>query len=201
MPTPERSLQPSLAEVESAIAALLSADTTLSDNVPTIGVFSGDVGEAFDELVRRLPAVWVVTTGGDFEARGPLQFALEGGWTIFVAAKNLRNEQARRVGETGKLGALELAQRVMEVLAIQDMDLEGLHPLCLESFRLAEASEQRDRRLAVYRIDVSATVDLVVVEPDDDLEHLHVDLRLVDNDSPPDLTNTTIDADVDLTGD
>jgi phage gp37-like protein len=113
-----------LAEIENGIVATIKAATGML-YLKTCDSYAGQIDEGLNEVVRSYPAVWV-TFGGSAKPTktGANTWKVPATFVVMVAARNVRNEKAARVGTVNEVGAYQILKDVRALLLNQDLGLE-----------------------------------------------------------------------------
>lgn len=133
-----------------------------------IGSYGGELTGEWEEVIRRLPAVWVTFKGSGNPS--PLNTAqnrwrVELRFTTIVAAKSLRSEAATRHGGEGKTGSYAMLNDVGRLIALQDfslIDVDYLRPRDIRSLFNAGTGA---KALSVFAQNWSTLVDIHMQEP------------------------------------
>lgn len=133
-----------IAEIENAMIACIQAAATATPGlgyaIPTVASYGGEMDELTPELIRVLPAVWVVYAGGPEPKPMNSQktkWLTAANFALIVAARNVRGERATRQGLTvggqiKEVGSYQLLRDVSLMLLGNDLALnvngEGIKP-------------------------------------------------------------------------
>lgn len=113
-----------LATIESAIVKTITSSPGMA-YLKTCDSYAGQLDEGLSEVVRAYPAVWVTFAGSGKPARsGANTWKVPATFVVMVAARNVRNEKAARIGTPTEVGAYQVLKDVRTLLLNQDLDLE-----------------------------------------------------------------------------
>lgn len=165
--------------VETAIIAQLQADTVLA------GLLNSEVAsyrlEDHVKLVRvagrRLPAIAVAYTGGDYERLSHLERIHHAQFAVLVYAQSLRSE------EDSRAGAYAILERLPLVLQGEDLGLD-MEALEMTQAELISFGDDVARGVAVYQVTFTGQIALVTVADEDDLDRLDGTITLTTEDGP-----------------
>lgn len=119
-----------------------------------VGSYAGELDAEVTALVGngRFPAAWVVYAGSKRRdgSQGVLRLAA---FSVVCAASGGRNEQERRHGSGGHVGAYQLVEDVCGLLDGQSLGLDIL-PIEISGDRTIFNGAATSQRLAVYAIDL-----------------------------------------------
>lgn len=142
--------------VEQAIIdRLQAAEASLGYRWGAVGSYAGELDDNATALVAngRFPAAWAVYTGRQ-RAAHPKGDLWRVGFTVVVAADGGRNEQERRHGAAGRVGAYQLVDDIIDLLDGQTLGLD-IVPVEVTGDRTLFNGTARSKRLAVYAIDLT----------------------------------------------
>lgn len=172
--------------IENAIVSRIAAASqsgALGYQLRTVKSYAGDLEpDLLAEVIRQFPAVWVLYAG---EA-APREIMADTAWryaprfSVYVGARNLRNEAASRQGAAGtEIGSYQILEDVRRLLAGHRLGLP-IGPLVPGAVRSALQS----RDISIYGLSVETLFDEdALALPSERLGeflHLHMDW-----DAPP----------------
>jgi len=141
-----------IAEVELAIKARIEARLSYLAAVITYQGDSGHIEDLLEELLRRLPAVAIVFSGGKFERVSGTTWRKHARFQVIVSTENKRSEEARRHGTATEKGNYTIQEDLESALIGHDLglDITELVPGEVDSLFSGEMS---GRSLAFYGIE------------------------------------------------
>lgn len=119
-----------IAEIEDAIIKTLKEASALG-YLRVVASYGGELDDEIGEVIRALPAVWVVFGGSDKpEKLGAEKWKVPCKFVTMVAARSVRNEAATRKGDALNVGTYEMINHVRTLLLNNDfgMAIERLQP-------------------------------------------------------------------------
>lgn len=119
-----------IAEIEDAIIKTLKEASALG-YLKGVASYGGELDDDIGEVVRALPAVWVVFGGSDKpEKLGAEKWKVPCRFVTMVAARSVRNEAATRKGDKLNAGSYQMLAHVQTLLLNNDFGLaiERLQP-------------------------------------------------------------------------
>ena len=112
-----------VAAIEAAIVEKLKNATALG-YLKTVASYGGELDDDLSEVIRAYPAIWVVFAGsGKPEKLGAEKWKIPGTFVTMVAARNVRNEAATRLGDAKEIGTYQMLRHVRTLLMNEDLDL------------------------------------------------------------------------------
>lgn len=126
-----------ISAVEDAVLAhLASASAALPYKLIELGSYAGQLDEQLDQVIRRLPAVWIAFAGASRPkpvGTSKEKFRVEATWAVMHGARNVRGEKYTRhslevAGQILEVGAYRILHDVAGLLLRQDFGLE-IEPL------------------------------------------------------------------------
>jgi phage gp37-like protein len=119
-------------ELEDAIVARINlgqANALWPYKLMTVETYGGQIAED-TQSVFRFPAVFVAFTGSRLLKRmGERTRLMQFGVTLYVAARNPRNERATRHGDMHEVGSYQIAEDMIALLETQSLGLPMQEPL------------------------------------------------------------------------
>lgn len=147
-----------IAAIEDAILARIAAvagsgEGKLGYPIPTIRSYGAELDELVKTTVITYPAVFVALSGDDLvHDQGDTQIR-KAEYSVIVAARSLRNEQARRHGAAGEIGAYQLLLDCRGLLNGQTFGLR-IDPLAVTKIQALHHGVLRGQPVAVYAMDL-----------------------------------------------
>lgn len=156
----------------------------------TLATYGGELDDTvLREIVRQLPAGWVVYAGERLIDMGDGRFDSAPRFSFMVAAESARNESASRRGDGTNPGAYQLVKDVKALLAWQTLGLD-IEPLVPREVRTLFNGRTRDDQVAIFAIEFTTLYGNTFVHdaPIDDFTNFHADWDVPafgDHDSVP----------------
>lgn len=138
-----------LAEIETALVAAIKGAAGLS-YLKTVDSYAGQLDEGLGEVIRSYPAVWVTFAGAGKPTRTSHKtWKVPATFVIMVAARNVQNEKAARVGTANDIGAYQILKEVRALLLDQDfgLSIERLAPGAIKTLYNTKVGKDA---LAIY---------------------------------------------------
>lgn len=165
-----RLLYPSLEQIEDAAVAALQADATIVAYARGVQSFQGELLEALAEQSFRDPSFLVVISGGDIEPSGHLQHTVEIEIGVVVRSTNLRGNKYQRAPQSSaEVGTYQMVQDTLRVLALSDLDLDGLDELEPKGWELLKTGSTKSRSMSAQLVTFTTTAELREELPGDTL--------------------------------
>lgn len=113
-----------IAEIEDAIISTLKQASALG-YLRVVASYGGELDDEIGEVIRALPAVWVVFGGADKPQKlGAEKWKVPCRFVTMVAARSVRNEAATRKGDKLNVGSYQMVEHVQALLLNNDFGLE-----------------------------------------------------------------------------
>lgn len=143
----------------------------------TLTTYGGELDDSvLREVIRRVPAAWVVYAGERLTNRGAGRFDAEPRFSVMVGAESLRNEASSRRGDGTEPGAYQLVRDVKTLLAWQTLGLD-IEPLVLREVRTLFNGRIRDNKMAIFAVEFTTDYGNTFVQDTaiDDFTKFHAD--------------------------
>lgn len=123
-----------ITDIEDAVLARIRAanDGRLGYQVASIDTYGGEFDDDLNQVIRRLPAIWVVYAGGGKPS--PVgthkdKWRMPATFSVLVGARNVRGEPFSRRGlevggQVAEVGAYRMLEDTRRMLLNQDLGLE-----------------------------------------------------------------------------
>ena len=112
-----------LAEIENGMVAAIKTATGMA-YLKSMDSYAGQLDEDLNEVIRSYPAVWVAFAGSGKPAKtGGNTWKVPATFVVMVAARNVRDEKAARIGTSNEVGAYKILKDVRALLLNQDLGL------------------------------------------------------------------------------
>lgn len=113
-----------LATIEQAFVARIKSAAALN-YLKTVDSYAGQLDEGLGEVIRAYPAVWVTFAGSAKPIKsGSNTWKIPVTFVTMVAARNVRDEKAARVGTVNEVGAYRILKDLRTLMLNQDLGLE-----------------------------------------------------------------------------
>ncbi|WP_293766401.1 DUF1834 family protein [uncultured Aquitalea sp.] len=123
-----------IVQIEDAILSLLNTvnDGRLGYKLAAIETYGGEFDDELDQVVRRLPGIWVVYAGGGKPVpygTSRTKWKMPATFAVMVGARSVRSEPFSRRGlvvngQVKEVGAYQLLEDARKLLLGQDLGLE-----------------------------------------------------------------------------
>ncbi len=155
-----------IATIEEAVIQTLK-DASALGYMRTIASYGGELDDEIGEVVRALPAVWVVFGGADKPQKlGAEKWKVPCRFVTMVAARSVRNESATRKGDKLNAGTYQMIEHVQTLLLNNDfgIEIERLQPGPVKTLYNQKI---RGQALSVFSIEWSTAYMLRMPDPED----------------------------------
>lgn len=164
---------PLFAQVETAIQERLTAASktgVLGYKLRAVASLPADVDDRLKEYVNDFPAAWTVFGGWNVQTeRSGGGAVIEARYSVILAARNLRSEQAARHGAGGDVGTYQMVADVVGLLLGNDLGLE-VKPLTLGPCQnLYSGAVQGELKVSLFGVSFTTTMT-IDAQPADVLE-------------------------------
>ncbi|GJQ23575.1 hypothetical protein BIY37_04785 [Candidatus Brocadia sapporoensis] len=139
----------SIAQIEDSIVVYLQSFAPLSSVCKTISSYHGEIDDLVSQasqLIIRLPAIYVLYGGSNFDETANRSYDEEASFTVIVIAKDLRGNDKLRAA------IYPILEDVKTRLTDNDlgMDIEPLHPVRIEPTLITRA-------FSIYSFDIQTS--------------------------------------------
>lgn len=173
-----------ISAIEDAVLAhLAAASASLPYKIIELGSYAGQLDEEIDQVIRRMPAVWVAFAGAARPkpvGTGKTRFRVDATFAVMHGARNVRGEKFTRHGlevdgQIREVGAYRLLHDVGALLLRQDFAAAGLEiePLLPGKVSTLFNTRLRNEAMAVFAQEWHTA--WIVTLPDQPLDPAHPD--------------------------
>lgn len=146
--------QDMVSQIEEGIVCKLETDLKQALGLRTVATYGGQLdSEAFKEVIRAYPAVWVTYAGSAKPDKiSSNQYKVPAKFVTIVATRNLRDEKSSRHGSKFEIGAYQLIDQVKQCLRGQCFDLD-IKKLRIGAVKTLFNTKTRDSGVAAFSIE------------------------------------------------
>lgn len=138
-----------IAEAEDAIVAAI--ESVLGQTVQTVEILPGPWDQdALSMAFRKAPGVWVYWDGGRPGKGGGRIARLEHRFLVYAMTDHASGHRARQRGNSQRIGAYEIIEKVVPTLAGQQ--LASLGSLMFDGIRVLTSASSQRKGIAVYEM-------------------------------------------------
>lgn len=163
-----------IGQIEDAIIARIEAAAAaggvLGYRFRAVATYSGEMDQEVKHVAPSFPACWVAYMGEDRpEPLGDGTYRHEPTFALVIAARNVRNERARRHGSVGEVGTYQMLEDLRALLSGKDLGLE-IRDIEPGATRQLVNRQVQDQKLSVLTLELHTAYETKAALPDANIE-------------------------------